>query len=101
MTEAIIAIEFLLQRLEGGTECHCNVFRTVPFMKPATAERRLREWRGLFAGQVFEGMALYKSGYTAHRSAHTWTFTRPFLAFLRQQVKAAYKLEKQNEKNHA
>jgi hypothetical protein len=52
----------------------------------------------MFVGQVFEGMALYKPGYVAHRAKHIWTFTRPFLRFLAQQVAAAKKLERQNEK---
>jgi hypothetical protein len=98
MTEAIKAISYLLDKLAGGTEIHCDVFRHIYGMKPGTAERRLRDYRDMFAGQVFEGMTLYKPGYVAHRAKHIWTFTRPFLRFLAQQVAAAKKLERQNEK---
>ena len=92
MTEKILAIEYLVEKLDGGLECHCDVFRYVGNgMKPATAERRLREWRELYSLQVFKGPALFKPGYTV--IGHIWKFTRPFIAWLKQQVKAAYRLE--------
>ena len=94
-TEAIVAIEYLLEKLDGGLECHCDIFRKIYGMKPGTAERRLREWREFYDNQILHFRA---PGYTAHRSAHKWTFTRPFIKFLQQQIKAAAKLEKQNAK---
>ena len=97
--EKIRAIEFLLDRLAGGTECHCTVFRMIPGMSPDTARRRLNDWRLLFEGQVFEGMALYQKGWVCHKTAHIWSFTKPFLKFLKQQITAAERLEKQKVKN--
>ena len=93
-TEAIIAIEYLLEKLDGGLECHCTIFRMIPGMSPDTARRRLNDWRLLFEATVFEGMVLYTKGWTCNRKAHTWTFTRPFINFLKQQIKAAEKLER-------
>ena len=113
-TEAIVAIEYLLEKLDGGLECHCDVFRKVYGMKSETAERRLREWRGLYnASMNFPAVKEWEKatgektlrqdwfrapGYTAHSSAHKWTFTRPFINFLKQQIRAAANLEKQNAK---
>ena len=111
MTEAIIAARYLLEKLNRETECHCDIFRHIYGMKPGTAERRLREWREAFnstshrvyaefMGKTFSQEKKSKRtgrapGYIAHRSAHSWTFTRPFIAFLKQQIKAAYRAEKQ------
>ena len=104
-TEAIVAIEYLLEKLDGGLECHCDVFRKVYGMKSETAERRLREWRADYKDFVFLSLqkpfffdAPFEPGYTAHSSAHKWTFTRPFINFLKQQIRAAANLEKQNAK---
>jgi hypothetical protein len=98
MTEAIRAAKFLLTQLDGGTETHCTVFRMVPGMSPDTARRRLNDYRLAFNGQKFEGMALFAPGWVCHKLAHRWTFTRPFIAFLKRQIGAAEKLEKQNDK---
>ena len=97
MTDAIRAIEFLLDNLAGGTKIHCDVFRHIYGMKSGTAERRLRDYRDLYHDDD-RPLVYYPSGYVAHRSAHMWTFTRPFLRFLAQQVTAAKKLERQNAK---
>ena len=105
MIEKYRAIEYLLEKLDGGLECHCDIFRKIYGMKPGTAERRLREWRDTYKWEEFRRITmsghpgrLLITGYTAHRSAHKWTFTRPFLKFLKKQIKAAEKLEKQNAK---
>jgi len=92
-TEAIIAIEYLLEKLDDGLECHCDIFREIYGMKPGTAERRLREWREIHDNQILHFRA---PGYTAHRSAHKWVFTKSFIKFLKQQICAAAKLERQN-----
>jgi len=98
MIEKYRTIEYLIEKLDGGLECHCTVFRMIPGMSPDTARRRLNDWRLLFACQVFEGMALYRPGWTCHKTAHIWSFTRPFINFLKQQLRAAKKLERQNAK---
>jgi len=91
-------IEYLLDKLAGGTECHCTIFRMIPGMSPDTARRRLNDWRLLFENQGYEVMVLYTQGWTCHKTAHIWSFTRPFLKFLQKQLRAAEKLEKQNAK---
>jgi len=92
------AIEYLFFKLQGGLECHCTVFKQIPGMMADTARRRLNDWRLLFEATVFEGMVLYTKGWTCHKTAHVWSFTRPFLRFLKQQLRAGEKLERQNVK---
>ena len=104
MTEKVLAIQYLVAKLNGSSEIHCDIFRHIQGMKPATAERRLREWREYYHNNIpewkackdgicraFVGNIEYKPGYTV--IGHIWKFTRPFIAWLKQQVKAAYRLE--------
>ena len=105
MIEKYRAIEYLLDKLDGGTEAHCTVFRMIPGMSPDTARRRLNDYRLSFDGMPsllhpikINGETFPRSGWTCHKTAHIWSFTRPFLKFLKQQIKAAANLEKQNAK---
>lgn len=85
MTEGIKAITYLVNKLNGDLECHCDVFRFIDGMTPETARRRLSDYRYLYK------ICYIDEGYIAHRTAHRWTFTRPFVSFLKRQIKAAQK----------
>ena len=82
MTEKIACVKFLLSKLDGGLECHTGIFRTVPLMKPSTAERRIREWRQEYGDP---------NGYQV--DGYSWVFRRRFVDWLAKQVRAAEKKE--------
>ena len=82
MTEKILCVKFLLSKLGGGLEAHCDVFRHVKGMKSATAERRLREWRQEYGDP---------NGYQV--DGYFWVFRRRFVDWLTKQVRAAERKE--------
>ena len=84
MTEKILCVKFLLSKLDGGLEIHCDCFRHVKGMKSATAERRLREWRLEYGDP---------NGYQV--DGYSWVFRRAFVKWLAKQVRAAEKKERQ------
>ena len=91
MTEKILCVKFLLEKLDGGLICHTGIFRTVPYMKPSTAERRLREWRHKFDLYFYDKPWPKGCGYQV--DGYFWVFRRAFVKWLGQQVRAAEKKE--------
>jgi len=91
MTEKILCVKYLLEKLDGGLICHCDVFRHVKGMKPGTAERRLREWRHDFDLYFYDKPWPKGCGYQV--DGFTWVFRRRFVKWLGQQVRAAERKE--------
>ncbi|MBU2527701.1 MAG: hypothetical protein KKC03_13980 [Bacteroidetes bacterium] len=80
MTEKISCIRYLLMKLDGRLECHCDFFRHVTGMKPATAERRLREWRHEFDLYYYDKPWPKGCGYQI--DGNFWVFRRTFVVWL-------------------
>lgn len=93
MTEKVSCIKFLLDKLDGGLICHCDVFRHVKGMKPGTAEKRLRDWRHEFDLYYYDKPWPKGCGYQV--DGFRWVFQRRFVKWLGRQVRAAEKKENQ------